>query len=165
MNLEGEIKGGRGRRKTEHGQQDQGFLKRVFHVGGDCFPTPLAMRGDRGATHFPSTESEVRSLEFTVVGVDAHGSVVSEATDTPRNFMLGTMQSTPIQLELQMKGSEVRFDLYYQYQSPEPESGVVSRRDGVPLARLVADRPVLLAQGTNRLMVRDVCSETLHRAH
>lgn len=48
------VDGGRGRRKTEHGQQDQGFLKRVFHVGGDCFPTPLAMRGDRGATHFPS---------------------------------------------------------------------------------------------------------------
>lgn len=96
-------------------------------------------------------ESEVRSLEFSVVGVDARGSAVSEITDTSRNFVLSTMQSTPIQLKLQMKGSEVRFDLYYQYESPVP--------------RVAVDRPVLLAQGINRLMLRDVCSDTLHRVH
>jgi hypothetical protein len=113
------------------------------------YPTPDTLLLQGVAVNL--VESEVRSLEFSVVGVDSHGSAVSEITDTSRNIVLSTMQSTPIQLKLQMKGSEVRFDLYYQYQAPVP--------------RVAVDRPVLVAQGMNRLMIRDVCSETLHRVH
>lgn len=40
-------------RKAEIQLRGRGLMKRVYHVGGDCFPTPLAMRGDRWATHFP----------------------------------------------------------------------------------------------------------------
>jgi hypothetical protein len=131
-----------------------GFAHRQSTMAVELFwncthPTPdtLLLRG----VAVNPVESEVRSLEFTLVGVDARGSAVSEITDPSRTFVLSTMQSTPIQLTLQMQGNEVRFDLYYQYHSPVP--------------RLAADGPVLLAQGITRLLVRDVCAETLHRAH
>jgi len=110
-------------------------------------------------------EPEVRSLEFTVVGVDAHGATVSEATGTARKFVLGTMQSTPMDVEVRTTGREVRFDLFYQYQAPTQGGGEKSELPaGAPAVRLVATYPFLLAQAVTRFMVRDICPEARRRA-
>jgi len=110
-------------------------------------------------------EPEVRSLEFTVVGVDAHGATVSEATGTARKFVLGTMQSTPMEVEVRTTGHEVRFDLLYRYEAPLSGPGGNSELpDGAPAVRLVATHPFLLAQGVNQMMVRDICPEVRRRA-
>ncbi len=108
---------------------------------------------------------EVRYLEFTVVGVDAHGATVSEATGTARTFVLGTMQSTPMEVEVRTTGREVRFDLFYQYQAPTQSGGDKSELPaGAPAVRLVATHPFLLAQAVTRLMLRDICPEARRRA-
>lgn len=146
-----------------------GFAHRQSSMAVELFwnctrPTPSALLLQGVVVNV--VESEVRSLEFTLSGVDARGAAVSEANGATRSFVLGTTQSTPIQLELQTTGSEVRFDLFYQYQSPyQGGSELTGLRGGAVAVRLVANPAFLLAQGMNRLMVRDVCSESLHRAH
>jgi len=105
----------------------------------------------------PWNSQEVRFLEFDFVGVDARERTVSDAQGQARDFLLGTNQSTPFQLDLRTAGSEVRFDLYYKYRFQDR-----SHREIV--AAQVGGRPFLLAQQTNRFLARDVCSETQHLA-
>jgi hypothetical protein len=111
-------------------------------------------------------QSEVRSLEFILVGVDARGREVSEARDAGPGFILATMQSAPIRLELRTTGKEIRFDLFYQYQSSDQGGNDMTglRGEGSPVRR-VSDSPFLFVQATTRLMVRDACSDTLHSTH
>jgi len=110
-------------------------------------------------------EPEVRLYELTVVGVDAHGATVSEATSTPRQYVLRTMQSTPMEVEVRTTGHEVRFDLLYRYDSPSHGGGGMGELPaGAPAVRLVATHPFLLAQEVNRLIVRDICPEVRRRA-
>jgi hypothetical protein len=102
-----------------------------------------------------SPSAEIRSLEFDLVGVDLRDHIVSETRGAARDQVIRTNQVSPFRLELRMTGSEVRFDLFYQHQfMPE---GMDAMLAGPPMAR-----PRLLAQG-DRFLIRDVCSETLHR--
>ena len=112
-----------------------------------------------------SVAPEVRYLELTVVGVDAHGATVSEATGAARKSVIGTRQSAPIEMELRTTGREVRFDLFFQYQAPGQSGGEKSELPaGAPEVRLVATHPFLLAQTLTRLMLRDICPEARRRA-
>jgi len=99
--------------------------------------------------------SEVRYPEFDLVGLDANERVVSEAEGATQDLVIRTNQISPFQLNLRTVGSEVRFDLFYQYQSRENRRSLLA---GTPVvgARLIAPA------GT-RFLVRDVCSETQHR--
>jgi hypothetical protein len=116
-------------------------------------PEPGVLRLD-GAAHSPYF-SAVRYLEFELVGLDANDRIVSEAKGAARDYVLRTNQVSPFQLDVRTVGSEMRFDLYYQYRSQQN------------LRSLLADPPVggpqLIAQATNRFLARDVCSETQHR--
>lgn len=118
-------------------------------------PEPGVQRLEGVAVNAWSAQ-EVRFLEFELTGVDNRERIVSEARGEARNFLLGTFQSTPFQLDLRTAGGEVRFDLYYQYRFQDR-----SHREMV--AAQLSGRPFLLAQQTNRFMARDVCSETQHR--
>lgn len=148
-----------------------GFAHRISRGGEielfwNCTrPTPdtLLLQG----VAFNVVQPEVRSLEFTLIGVDARGATVSKANGAPRSSVLGPMQSTPFQSELQTTGNEVRFDLLYQYQAPLAGGGTSgSLPGGAPGVRLAANPAFLLAQAvTNTLMLRDVCPESLRRAH
>ena len=100
--------------------------------------------------------AEVRSLEFELVGVNIRDRIVSETKGEVRDPVIPTHQASPFRLELRTVGSEVRFDLYYQHQFvPEAMDALLT---GPPMAR-----PRHLAQA-ERFLVRDVCSETQHRA-
>jgi hypothetical protein len=110
-------------------------------------------------------EPEVRLLELTVVGVDARGATVSEATGTVRQFVLRPMQSTPMEVEVRTTGREVRFDLLYHYEAPAHGGGGMGELPAeAPAVRLVATHPFRLAQEANRLIVRDICPEVRRRA-
>lgn len=100
---------------------------------------------------------EVRFLELELVGVDRQGRGVSQGKGQAREILLRTGQTTSFRLELRPAGSEVRYDLFYQYQYLEPEEM------GAMLVGHPAGLPGLLAQAT-RFMARDVCSESQHRA-
>jgi hypothetical protein len=100
--------------------------------------------------------SEVRSLEFELVGVDQRDRIVSETKGVARDPVISTNQFSPFRLNLRTVGSEVRFDLFYQHQFvPDQMNALLA---GPPTAR-----PRLVAQA-DRFLVRDVCSETQHRA-
>lgn len=100
--------------------------------------------------------AEVRSLEFELVGLDAQNRIVSESRGEPRDSLIRTNQASPFRLELRTVGSEVRFDLFYQHQFvPEAMDAL--------LAGPLTARARLVAQA-DKFLVRDVCSETQHRA-
>ena len=109
-----------------------------------------------GVAQNPWSMQSVRFLELELVGVDDQGRTVSQARGEARDILIDTNQSSPFQLALRTAGSEVRFDLYYQYRFQEVEMEALLA--GPPVAL-----PWLLAQ-TNRFLARDVCSETQHRA-
>jgi hypothetical protein len=110
----------------------------------------------------PWGDQPVRFLEFTLVGVDANEHSVSWTKGEAQSILLRTMQSTPFELDLTPTGSEVRYDLYYEYLFQDSSSdrlmGKVSW-DGSPVA---ANRPLLLAM-KQTFMARDVCSDSQHR--
>jgi hypothetical protein len=117
-------------------------------------PEPGVLRLD-GVVH-SAYASEVRYPEFDLVGLDANDRVVSEATSATRDSILRTNQVSPFQIDLRTAGSEIRFDLYYQYQS------LGSLRSQLPGGTPV-ERVRFMAPAGVRFMVRDVCSETQHR--
>jgi hypothetical protein len=99
--------------------------------------------------------SEVRSLEFELVGVDDRERPVSETKGEAQEATILTNQTSRFQLTLRTVGSEARFDLFYQHQfAPEQTDAMLA---GPPVRF-----PRLVAWG-NRFLVRDACSETQHR--
>lgn len=118
-------------------------------------PEPGTLRVE-GVAQNPWSSQEVRFLEVEVVGVDNQERTVSYAKGAAQDILIRTNQFSPFQMELRPAGSEVRFDLYYEYrfQDVEMEAGI---------ARPVLGARRLLAQ-TQRFLARDACSETQHRA-
>lgn len=109
-----------------------------------------------GIAQNPWASQEVRSLEFEFVGVDARDRAVSEVRGEARSPGIGTNQTSAFLLDLRTVGREARFDLYYDYQFSESDQ-MDALLVGPPM---VPSR--LLSQG-NRMLVRDVCSESQHR--
>lgn len=110
-----------------------------------------------GIAQNPGESQQVRSLQFALVGVDGRERAISEVEGEAQDPGIGTNQTSPFLLDLRTKGSEVRFDLYYDYQFSE----------GDLIGALLAGPPMVssrLAPQGNRFLVRDVCSETQHRA-
>ncbi len=116
-------------------------------------PEPNVLRLD-GIAHNPYF-SEVRSLEFELVGVDASDRAMSQASGASPDFLLRTNQISAFRLDLRTVGGEARFDLYYSYRSQQGLRAF--------LAGPLVVGPRLLAQATNRVLARDVCSDTQHR--
>lgn len=119
-------------------------------------PDPNVLRLD-GVAQSPWHAQPIRSLEFEVVGVDSRERLLSQTRGAARDSAISTNQISPFVMDLRTTGGEVRFDLYYQYQFVEGDQ-MDARLSGPPVAGLR-----LLAQ-SNRSLVRDVCSETQHRA-
>jgi hypothetical protein len=107
-----------------------------------------------GVAQNPWGSQAVQFLELELAGVDSQDRFVSHAKGEARDILIRTNQTTPFQLDLRTVGSEVRFDLFYQYRFQEGEGRqfVAGRLAGEPR----------LAQ-TQRFMARDVCSDTQHR--
>ena len=81
---------------------------------------------------------EVRFLKLQLEGVDAKDQKTLEAAAAVPDIVLYTNQMSPFELTLRTAGSEVRYDLFYQY-----SIGSISR--------------------DFHFMARDVCSQTQHR--
>lgn len=116
-------------------------------------PEPGVLRLD-GVAQNPHSPQEVRFLELDLAGVDAQDRFVSETKGAVRNFLLRLNEISPFQLDLRLAGTEVRFDLFYQYRFHEDGGHFLA---GPPVGG-----PHLFAQ-EQRFMARDVCSETQHR--
>lgn len=109
-----------------------------------------------GLAFNPWGDQPILFLEFEFVGVGGNERTVSSAKTEARDLQLLTGQSTPFQLDLKTAGSEARFDLYYQYRFQEGDHNRI-------VAGPFAGGRFLLAQATQRFMVRDACSESQHR--
>ena len=118
-------------------------------------PEPGILRVE-GVAQNPWSSQEVRFLEAELVGVDSRERTVSHAKGAAQDILIRTNQFSPFQMELRAAGSEVRFDLYYEYRFQE---GEMEARLVGPLVRA----PRLLAQ-TQRFLARDACSDAQHRA-
>lgn len=118
-------------------------------------PEPGLLRAE-GLAFNPWGSQPVQFLEFELVGVDGGERTVSAGKAEARDIQLFTGQSTPFQLALKTAGSEARFDLYYQYRFQEGDHDRI-------VAGPFAGGRFLLAQATQRFMVRDACSEAQHR--
>lgn len=62
-----------------------------------------------------SGEREVRFLELGLVGVDAKDEKTLKAAAGLPDIVLSTSQASPFEMDLRTVGTEVRFDLSYQY--------------------------------------------------
>jgi len=109
-----------------------------------------------GVAHNPWQSQPIRYLELQVVGVDAQDRQTAEAAGEARDIQILTNEQSPFQLDLRTAGTEVRFDLYYQYRyNPEYDTALLA---GPPMVS-----PRRYAQTTTH-MVRDACSSTQHLA-
>ena len=120
----------------------------------DCRRPASGLLRVGGIAHSPYF-SDVRALEFDLVGVNEHDRIVSETSGAARDFILGLNQMSPFELELRLTGGEVRFDLFYRYRSLQNFRTVASGPPRIPR---------LFAQATTQFLVRDACSETQHRS-
>ena len=118
-------------------------------------PEPGILRVE-GVAQNPWSSQEVRFLEVEVVGVNNQERTVSHAKGAAQDILIHTNQFSPFRMELRPAGSEVRFDLYYEYRFQDVEMEA-------RLAGPLVGAPRLLAQ-TQRFLARDACSETQHRA-
>jgi hypothetical protein len=108
--------------------------------------------------HSPWQAQPIRHLELQIVGVDSQDRQTAEATGRARDIQILTNERSPFQLDLRTAGTEVRFDLYYQYLfNKEWEASALLA--GPPMVG-----PRRYAQSTNTYMVRDACSPAQHRA-
>ncbi len=114
-----------------HPYPPPGFAHEVSAVAIELFwnctrPQTDTLRVDGLAFNLWSA-ANVRRLKLSLVGVNAREASVSEISSDAQSFLLGTMRSTPFQLDLKTTGSEVRFDLFYQFQYVEAGRGRRSR--------------------------------------
>jgi len=122
----------------------------------NCLQPASGVLRVEGVARNPWQAQPIRFLELQVVGVDAQGRQTAEATAKTPDIQILTSQQSPFQLDLRTVGTEVRFDLYYQYRfNQEWDNAMVAGPSTVG--------PRLYAQ-TNTNMVRDVCSPTQHLA-
>ncbi len=122
-------------------------------------PEPGVVRLD-GVVYSPYF-SDVRFMEFELVGLNPQDAVVSHVTGGLPDIQLRTNQTSPFRLDLRTAGTEARFDLFYRYRS----QGNLRSEGSLPvlLASTLGPEAFLLAQATTRqFMVRDACSETQH---
>lgn len=115
-------------------------------------PVPGTLRLE-GVASNPWSAQEVRFLEVELVGVNARDHVVASASGAAADILIHTNQQSPFRLELRPTGTEVRYDLFYQYRYSEEEM-LAGRMPSLPR----------VAQQQHRFMVRDACSPTQHRA-
>jgi hypothetical protein len=121
----------------------------------NCTKTGDVMRLDGLAANIWNSQP-VRFMEWTLAGVDNDGRTVSSATVDAKVLQLWANQYTTYQIDLQTKGTETRFNLYYTYQFWD------TGKDNPIVAGLDWDGPVLLAQQNSRWFVLDACSDTQH---
>ncbi len=122
----------------------------------NCLQPASGVLRVEGVARNPWQAQPIRYLEVQVVGVDAQGRQTAEAAGKARDIQLFTNQQSPFQVDLRTAGTEVRFDLYYQYLfNYEYDTALLA---GPPMVG-----PRRYAQ-THTNMVRDVCSPTQHLA-
>jgi hypothetical protein len=109
-----------------------------------------------GVAQNPWQAQPIRFLELQLVGVDAQGRQTTTIAGKAGAIQIFTSQSSPFQLELRTSGTEVRFDLYYQYLFNEEFKDALLA--GPPMVGLR-----LYAQ-TRTGLVRDACAPTQHLA-
>jgi len=114
-----------------------------------------------GVAQNPWQAQPIQYLEFDLVGVDAQERQTSQVAEAARDLQIRTNQTAPFQLTLKTAGTEVRFDLYYNYRFHEEFDQ--SATTGVLVAGPPMATPRLLAQ-TQTFLARDVCSPTQHLA-
>ena len=112
-----------------------------------------------GVAQNPWQAQPIQYLEFELVGVDAQERQTAQVTEAARDFQIRTNQTAPFALTLKTAGTEVRFDLYFNYRFHEDTDLGATR--GVLVAGPPMAGPRLLAQ-TQTFLVRDVCSPTQH---
>ncbi len=109
-----------------------------------------------GVAQNPWQAQPIGFLELQVEGVDGQGRQTAVAAGKAGAILIFTNQSSPFQLDLRSSGTEVRFDLYYQYLFNEEFKDALLA--GPPMVG-----PRLYAQ-TRTALVRDACSPTQHLA-
>jgi hypothetical protein len=127
----------------------------------NCLETEPGLLRVVGEAQNPWQAQPIQYLEFDLVGVDAQERTTAQATGAARDFQIRTNQRSPFELTLKTAGTEVRFDLYYNYRFHD------EREMGGTMGVLVAGPPMisprLLAQ-TQTFLVRDVCGAVQHLA-
>jgi hypothetical protein len=114
-----------------------------------------------GEAQNPWQAQPIQYLEFDLVGVDAQERTTAQATGAARDLQIRTNQISPFELTLKTAGTEVRFDLYYNYRFHDNTD--FGATPGVLVAGPPMASPRLLAQ-TQTFLARDVCSPTQHLA-
>jgi hypothetical protein len=123
-------------------------------------PEPGQLRVE-GVAQNPWQAQPIQYLEFALVGMDAQERQTAQVSEAARELQIRTNQTAPFRLTLKTAGTEVRFDLYYNYRFNDNVD--FGARRGVLVAGPPTARSRLIAQ-TQTFLVRDACSLTQHLA-
>ncbi len=137
----------------------------------NCAGGPPAGLEFHGIAYNQWFAGEVRWVDLDLKGVDAQGRTVSQGS-AHEIFQIGPLRAAPFQIAMPLTGTEVRFDLYYQYQYREPGDRDTGERhtQGAPVFpgfRLAASASVQRVDARNavppcgdcqQFLARDVCA-------
>ncbi len=115
-------------------------------------PEPRLLQVEGVAVNI-SGGAPARFLKLELAGADVQGRYVASAIFETPAPEIWPGDSQPFRLALRTTGTEVRFDLFYEY-------GYEAERD-VRLLAATGNTPFRLAEGL-RNIVRDACSPTQH---
>lgn len=115
-----------------------------------------------GEAQNPWQAQPIQYLELELMGVDAQERMTAKATGAARDHQIRTNQRSRFELTLKTAGTEVRFDLYYNYRFHD-EFDTSATMGGVLVAGPPMASPRLFAQ-TQTFLARDVCFPTQHLA-
>ncbi len=96
-----------------------------------------------GVANNPYYQTPIQNLGFRLFGVNAQGSDVSLAQGTAQAFLIYMNSPSPFTLDLNTQGTEVRYDLIYNYRLGQPPGGARA----------------LVAGGEQQNYARNVCAE------
>ena len=71
----------------------------------------------------PTAPVSARDVDITVYGIGSNGRTVSQAKASTKDWLVQTMQSSPFVVTVNLTGTEVRYDLKYEYTMGEGGGG------------------------------------------
>jgi len=88
----------------------------TVNVSWNCVKSQPSVLTVSGVFTNPTSSVPAQDVDITVYGIGNTGRTVSQAKASTKDWLIQTMQSSPFVVTLNLTGTEVRYDLKYEYQ-------------------------------------------------
>jgi hypothetical protein len=87
----------------------------TVNVSWNCIKSQPTVLTVSGIFTNPTSSVPAQDVDITVYGIGTTGRTVSQAKASTKDWLVQTMQSSPFVVTLNLTGTEVRYDLKYEY--------------------------------------------------